>query len=126
MRAAAGLAAQPAAAARPAATRQAHRTSAAAPDAQKQRQQRPWQQRQQRRRPLAAAAAGGGEQRVFAARGDVGDEFEDMMDRREALLRQRDEDGEESGLNADEDEELADLTARAPRCWSGLQCMMDG
>lgn len=112
MRAAAALGAgavQPAVVA----TRQQHCTPAAAAAApQQQRHERPWQQ-QRRRRPLAAAAAGGGQQRVFAAGRDVGDEFEEMMDRREALLRQRDEEGEEGGLNTDEDEELADLTERA-------------
>lgn len=108
MRAAAAKAVQPAVVA----TRQQHCTPAAAAAPQQQRHERPWQQ-QRRRRPLAAAAAGGGEQRVFAAGRDVGDEFEEMMDRREALLRQRDEEGEEGGLNTDEDEELADLTERA-------------
>ena len=56
------------------------------------------------------------------------------MDRREELLRQRDEEGDEGGLNADEDEELADLTARALRCgvveglvWDCLQLFtLDG
>lgn len=127
MRAAAGLAAQPVAAARPLATRQQQRTPAAVQAAEQQRQQRPWQQQQRRRRPLPPAAAGGGDKRILAAGGDVGDEFEDMMDRREELLRQRDEEGDEGGLNADEDEELADLTARAPRCavargWPGTAC----
>ena len=107
---AASLAAQPVPAARPVAPRQQRAAPAAGTAAQQQRRQ-PWQQR---RRPLAAAAgASGGSRRAFAAGGDVGDEFEEMMERRDALLRLRDDEGDEGGLNADEDEELADLTARA-------------
>ena len=66
--------------------------------------------------PLAAAAAAcrrrqrRGSVRAAAAAGDVGDEFEEMLERRVQLLRKGDD--PEAGLNTEEDVELADLTER--------------
>jgi hypothetical protein len=51
---------------------------------------------------LAAAAASGG---------DAGDEYEELLERRDELLRLQGDELRE-GLNTDEDEELADLTER--------------
>ena len=80
--------------------------AAAAAAAQQQRRPPPG------RRGLAAAAAGGGGRRqARAASGDLGDEFAELLERREELLRQQDEADE--GLASEEDEELADITDRA-------------
>lgn len=99
-------AAQPHLAAAPAARQQL----VAAQLKPQQQQQQP--RRQQRASLVAAAAGGSGRRAAAAARQDAGDEFEEMLERRDELLRIRDE-AEDEGLNTDEDEELADLTERA-------------
>jgi hypothetical protein len=63
---------------------------------------------------------------VVAVASDAGDDFEEMLGRREELLRIKDEGIDTlGGLNTDEDEELVTLTDRELcRCWvSALPCL---
>lgn len=63
-------------------------------------------QRRQRQPPAASSCRRG--VRAAAAAGDLGDEYEEMVERRDELLRIR----EDADLNTDEDEELSALTER--------------
>lgn len=90
-------------------------SATAAASAARQRQQSAASR--QRRQPPAARCSHRRGVRASAAAGDLGDEFEEMVERRDELLRIR----EDADLDTDEDEELAALTERE---WvgQGLQC----
>ena len=66
----------------------------------------------QRRRGLVLAAAA-------ASGGDAGDDYEELLERRDELLRLQGDELREA-LNTDEDEELADLTERG--CCAAAAC----
>ncbi len=83
------------------------RTSTAAAAFAARQQQQAAAARRRRQQP-AASGSGRRGVRASAAPGDLGDEFEEMVERRDELLRIR----EDAELNTDEDEELAALTDR--------------
>lgn len=69
-----------------------------------------------RQRPGRSSLQASVQRRPVAAASDDGDDFEEMLGRREELMRQRDD--VEDGLNTEEDEELAAITDRG----SKLRC----